>query len=331
MPFSELYGQQRAVRQLLGLVTAGRLPQALLLSGPKGVGKSLAARCLVQAVSCREPAADGDGCGRCRSCIQVERGRFPDLLTVVPDGSFIRVEQVETVQEFVTLSPVVGPRRWVVIEAAHRLHEAAANRLLKTLEEPPPRVVFVLVSHRHHRLPETVVSRCLQVVFNYLSTEAVARVLEGMPPIAGEGEPRVASERAAAWSGGSLARADFFRVTENLEWGRGLLAAFSRLPESNVSAALELAGDAARCGEREMLFYLLAQALRGALRLASGGDVEPAEWHSECVRLARFGPATLLLWQRRLQEIEEGLAFNLNLELALDAFFLELVTARAGG
>ena len=334
MPFAELIGQERAARQLCSLAVSGRLPQALLLSGPRGVGKALAARCLIQAVSCLDPVAEaesrGDACGRCRSCIQIARNRFPDHLTVRPDGEQIKIEQIQEVQEYVSLSPVVGPKRWVVFEEVHRLNNVAANALLKTLEEPPPRVIFILVTHRPNLLPETVLSRCLKIGFSFLSPAAVSRILEHFAASTPQVEERspVAPAVAAAWSGGSLERARFFTEAENLDWGRRLLVDFSRLPEASPAAALVLAAAAAKTATREMFFYLLDRLLHESLRLAAGCGVDNDEWRESAARLAVCGQERILAWRQRLRDIEDGLTVNLNLELALDAFFLELAVVR---
>ncbi len=334
MPLAELLGQDLARRRLLHLAHSGQVPAAMLFAGPPGVGKALAARAFVQVLNCRHKE-ENDACGRCATCIQVARGRYPDLFRVAPDGSQIKLKQVRAIQEFIGFAPMVGDWRMVIIEEAHRLNREAANALLKTLEEPPPGGLFILLSHRHNLLPETVLSRCLLLPFVFLKSAEVVRILERQErqaePGAGGRDDEVL-ETAAAWSGGSLERARFFLDPDNLQWGRDFISAFVGLPRSGPVAALELAAEAAAFDQREILFYLLKLFLHEALLASrnSGGREKGFRgvWREEIAFFAGFGPARLLSWQARLQAIEDELNFNINLQLAFEAFFLEVA---AGG
>ena len=331
MPLTELVGQDLARERLLRLAHSGRVPAALLFTGPAGVGKSLAARALVQVLNCRQ-SAGGDACGNCSTCLQVDRGRYPDLFEVAPDGSQIKLEQVRAIQEFIGFAPMVGGYRMVIIAEAHRLNQPAANALLKTLEEPPAGVVFILLSHRHNLLPETVLSRCLLLPFAFLQPDEVVEILRRRSVETAEKLDEAALETAAAWSGGSLERALFFLDPDNLEWGRDFIAAFAALPQASPARALDLAAEAAAGEHREMLFYLLKLFLHEAL-LATRKDGERESvflkgWENGIIIFAGFGSARLLGWHRRLQEIEDDLNFNINLQLAFEAFFLEVA---AGG
>jgi DNA polymerase-3 subunit delta' len=152
------------------------LPHALLVHGQPGIGKLAFARALGAGLLCEAPAADGGACGRCPSCRWFEAGSHPDYRQIEPpagDGEEgadagaekkpslqIAIEPIRALSDFIHVSSHRAGPKVVVIHPAEALNPNAANALLKNLEEPPPRTHFVLVSHRPHRLPATVKSRC---------------------------------------------------------------------------------------------------------------------------------------------------------------------------
>ncbi len=150
-----------------------KLPHALLLHGPAGVGKKALALELARWLLCGRPGAAG-ACGECRSCLWLGQGSHPDFRLIEPEaeaagqgagkgGRLITVEQVRQVVDFLALSAHQGGWRAVLLSPAESLGPSAANALLKTLEEPPPKTLFILVSHQPRRLLPTVLSRCRKV------------------------------------------------------------------------------------------------------------------------------------------------------------------------
>ncbi|HEU4355725.1 MAG TPA: AAA family ATPase, partial [Actinomycetota bacterium] len=176
---------------------AARPHHAYLLAGPEGGGKSLAARAFAAAVLC----ADG-GCGTCRSCRLALEDKHPNEFLVEPEGRDIHVETVkqEIWHPAYRTAPEPG-RKVFVIREADRLNPAAADALLKVLEEPPADAIFLLLSARPHELPETVLSRCHVVTFAPLSESFVVQTLTG------EGADPERASLAARLSGGNLGRA----------------------------------------------------------------------------------------------------------------------------
>jgi DNA polymerase III subunit delta' len=190
--FSELTGQEAVTSQLARAVASARsqpaavggMSHAWLFTGPPGSGRSLAARAFAAALLC-----DRQGCGECPSCHQVAAGTHADVLFVRPDGLSYGVRQTRDLVLKAAAAPVCGPWRIVVFEDADRATEQAANALLKAIEEPSPRTVWLMCAPYADDLPTTIRSRCRLVTLVTPPTSAVAEVLvrEG-----------VAAERARA-------------------------------------------------------------------------------------------------------------------------------------
>ncbi len=168
--------QQEAWRSLAARVAAGALPHALLLTGSAGLGKQLLAAAFAQLALCREPAEDR-ACGRCNGCVQFAAGTHPDFTLVEPleDKSTISVEQIRGLIGDLQLKSQHGGRKLALIVPAEAMSIAAANSLLKTLEEPPPDTLLLLVSAQPGRLPATVRSRCQSLTLSVpLEQQALA-------------------------------------------------------------------------------------------------------------------------------------------------------------
>lgn len=160
--------------------TLGRLPHALMLSGIRGLGKADFADSLSRAVLCERPANEGRPCGTCKNCLLLQAGTHPDRMQVKPEAPDkpIRIDVVRELIAFLTLSPTLGRRRIVLIEDADALNVFAANSLLKTLEEPSPSALLVLVSERPNSLPATIRSRCQSLRFAVPSSRDAMNWLE---------------------------------------------------------------------------------------------------------------------------------------------------------
>jgi DNA polymerase III subunit delta' len=171
--FSSLAGQDDVVDQLQSVVhDPSTLTHAWLLTGPPGSGRSVAARAFAAALLCAD-----QGCGQCPSCRQVAAGTHPDVLFIRPDGLSYGVKQTRDLVLKAAASPVYGGWRIVLFEDADRATEQAANALLKAIEEPPPRTVWLLCAPSAADLPVTIRSRCRLVVLRTPPTDAVAEIL----------------------------------------------------------------------------------------------------------------------------------------------------------
>lgn len=156
-----------AWRRLAGLRAGSRMPHAILLAGPAGLGKSQFARRLGASLVCARVGAEGDACGECAACRQVRAGSHADLHWIAPDepGKLIKIDAIRALNRHSVLAAQEGGYRVFVIDSAEMMNVSAANALLKTLEEPASRTILVLVSSRPDRLPATIRSRCHAIVF----------------------------------------------------------------------------------------------------------------------------------------------------------------------
>jgi len=159
--------QAEVWQQLVESRRQGRLSHALLLGGPEGLGKSLLAETLARALLCREPTESGHACGSCRDCRLFEAGTHPDFHRIAPEeeSTQIRIEAIRGLLDDSTLVVGEARARVFLIDPAHAMGRAAANALLKTLEEPPAGIHLLLVSSHPERLPVTIRSRCRQLNF----------------------------------------------------------------------------------------------------------------------------------------------------------------------
>jgi DNA polymerase-3 subunit gamma/tau len=171
--FADLVGQEAASRALQGAIISARVAHAYLFSGSRGTGKTSAARLLAKALNCTgRPRDSAEPCNQCQSCIEMTAGSALDLIEI--DAASNRgIDEIRDLRERVNLSPALGPFKVYIIDEAHMLTEPAFNALLKTLEEPPPHVVFVLCTTDAQKIPLTVIGRCQQFVFRRHSEDQI--------------------------------------------------------------------------------------------------------------------------------------------------------------
>jgi DNA polymerase-3 subunit gamma/tau len=222
--FQELVGQEHVVRALVNALDSGRLHHALLFTGTRGVGKTTIARIFAKSLNCQE-GVTSTPCGICPACREIDEGRFMDLLEV-DAASRTKVEDTRDLLENVQYAPSRGRYKVYLIDEVHMLSGHSFNALLKTLEEPPPHVKFLLATTDPQRLPATILSRCLRFNLKRLPTaeivqyldailgqEGIAREIPALTLIAraGNGSMRDALsilDQAIAFGGGQICLAD---------------------------------------------------------------------------------------------------------------------------
>jgi len=171
--FADLVGQEAASRALQGAIISARVAHAYLFSGSRGTGKTSAARLLAKALNCSGRSRDSaEPCNQCQSCLEMTAGSALDLIEI--DAASNRgIDEIRDLREKVNLAPALGPFKVYIIDEAHMLTEPAFNALLKTLEEPPPHVVFILCTTDAQKIPLTVIGRCQQFVFRRHSEDQI--------------------------------------------------------------------------------------------------------------------------------------------------------------
>ena len=326
MPFSSLVGNERIKRLLQRAVAEDRIRQGLIFAGPRGVGKHQFALALAQALNCRQPV-NGDACGVCDQCIKIAAGEHMDVESIVPDGQFIRIQQMREMAEKANYRPYDGRRRVYIIDEGDRLNIAAANSILKVLEEPPETTLLVIVTAKPYALLQTIRSRCQMLSFAPLAAQELEAFLN-------ENYKRPAKENQllARLASGSIGRA----LEIDLGIYREQRTMMTELVESvfitrDMMKLMQAAEHLAKKLEREeferhldALLVLLADVFhlklgRPAASLTNA-DVAP--------RLERIAEAATVEgiadWVAKIEGVMQGLARNLNRQLAVEEMLLAL-------
>jgi DNA polymerase III subunit delta' len=324
MAFEQIRGQDHALSILRQALAHGRLAHAYLFVGPDGVGKRLTALNLAKAMNCLAPPEAAESCEQCLSCLKINSSNHADVLPVEPDGDFIKIDQVRELQRQLRFRPMEGGRRACIIDSADRLNEAAANALLKTLEEPPAETHLFLITARPHYLLPTILSRCQWVKFKPLSRTHIAGILRRVSSLS--------EEQAffyASLSGGSAGQAislgDRLDFQKRLEW----LKAFGDLLQNSPLEIFEICEKFAKAEEDPQdLLELWKLWVRDLLvyKVAPDGKEDRFINH-DClteisVQAQLFSFDQLQDLFRRLSEIQESISRKVNRQAALETLML---------
>jgi DNA polymerase-3 subunit gamma/tau len=174
--WEEVVGQDHIIQTLKNAVAADKVSQAYLFAGPRGTGKTTTARLLAKAVNCLEPELSKRPCNACENCIAVNEGRFLDLIEI-DAASNTSVDDIRELRDNINFTPSQGRFKVYIIDEVHMLSTSAFNALLKTLEEPPSHVIFVLATTEIHKIPATVLSRCQRHEFRRIPVQTIIEKL----------------------------------------------------------------------------------------------------------------------------------------------------------
>jgi DNA polymerase-3 subunit delta' len=310
-------GHDHQKRLLSSLVEKGKLPHALLFAGPRGVGKRTITLELVKNLFCER----GRACGMCRECRNVEAGLHPDL-TFVSGETSIKIDELRAIMKEVYEPPFEAPVRVVLIDNAELMTHEAANALLKTLEEPPPSNLFVLVSGNEQEIPLTVRSRCMRLGFGPLSTETVRLYFEGVAMPDGQN-----AQALAAMSHGSIASGLFWMEEEHYRMRQRIAELLTGGKENSGRAALLAERMIAKEDETEYLSFLLS-FFRDIWWLCRTGDATGLV-NKDLAGIVSSAAAGGVAWAEssiiRIQEMSKTFRYNINRWLAMETLMLHLV------
>ncbi|MEK7333386.1 MAG: DNA polymerase III subunit delta' [Nitrospirota bacterium] len=187
MALKDIIGQEKAINILLGTLSQNRIPSSYLFAGESGIGKKFTAVNFAKTLNCLN-SQPSDCCDECPSCKKIDSQTHPDFMMVTPEKSEIRVEEVRAIEEALSFAPYEGKSKVVIVDEAEAMNASAANAFLKTLEEPPPQSIIILIASSPERLPETIRSRCSRVNFLPLSAARCEEVIKNQPGVRGRVE-----------------------------------------------------------------------------------------------------------------------------------------------
>jgi len=304
MSFAQMTGNRSAVDRLRNMVAKSRVPSSLLLSGPEGAGKLQAATNLAKALNCQKGGkGKDDACDDCPSCARIDQGGYSDVRRIGPEGpgGQVKAEAVRQVVAESPYRPFEGKHRVYIFENADRMNPTAANTLLKTLEEPPPWTVLVLLTSHEAAMLPTLLSRCQKIRFLPLSPREIADLL-----VEEHGSTPGEAALAAAISGGNLTKA-LAALTEKTDNLREEAQRMASVPVGPAGQAelISWAGKLAKTPRLTDILRLALCSLRDRAAVASDGSPLYEETSGELAGLARRAPVKV--WLEAYLQVERAL------------------------
>ncbi len=332
MTFAQLIGNERNKTILQRLLLANRHAATLIFAGPEGIGKRQFALALAKAANCQQPRKDAeayDSCGTCPVCRRIDAGTYGDVMTIQPEGQFVKVGQTRALAEDIYTLPREGRHRFFLIDEADRLNQASGNAFLKTLEEPPPYATIILLTHRPDLLLPTIRSRGQRISFTPLTTAEMEDYLK-----ANFTRPLPDNVLLARLTEGRIGQATAFDLSVYRQERNVLLGLLDILAAGEnryrLLKAAEYLGKKER-DEFERELDLLSRLLRDVFLLASGQPVTAlvnADVADKLNAIAqRIGLARVMAWIEKFNELRASLRFNVNRQVATEAALLSLIEA----
>ncbi|NMA62607.1 MAG: DNA polymerase III subunit gamma/tau [Syntrophomonadaceae bacterium] len=345
--FAEVVGQEQIVQALRNAVEQGRISHAYLFCGPRGTGKTSVAKILAKAVNCSNQVG-GEPCGQCIACDEIPRGSFMDVLEI--DAASNRgIDEIRDLREKVRIMPAQGKKKVYIIDEVHMLTAEAFNALLKTLEEPPASVVFVLATTEPQKVPATIISRCQRYNFRRLTSAEIKARLHMAAGETGVGVEEEALALMANRAGGSL-RDGLSILDQCLAYGEGKITSqtvqdilglvderfmaelFDHIFRGEVGAVLQYVARVFDEGKEARQFTAEANLyLRDLLVIKTGDEgielgLATEDTRPMLIRQAgEIGLPALLAAMKKMMELTTELRFTESQRLLVETTFLELL------
>ncbi|NIQ37408.1 MAG: DNA polymerase III subunit delta' [Proteobacteria bacterium] len=322
MGFGEIIGHRRPIRLLQKSILNDHLPHAYLFLGPQGIGKRITALTLAKALDCDDES--GDSCDKCLSCRKISDSNHPDVFVISPDGQFIKIEQIRQLQRSLSYRPYEGKKRVCIMDGADEMTAEGANALLKTLEEPPPETLLILLATQKESLLPTIVSRCQQVSFSSLPIDQLTEELATQLSL----EKRQA-RTLAELSQGSPGRA--LEMFHHDVWERrpSIIRDLIGLSSQSLQHVFDIAKSLADRGEDlPLVFPVMISWYRDLIIWNEGNNVDQLinqdfceEVKEKAVQMSR---RSLIRRIEAINETSKALSRNANRQLAMESLMLEL-------
>lgn len=351
--FEEVVGQAHVSQTLQNAIRLNRIAQAYLFCGPRGVGKTSVARILAKSLNC-ERGPTPTPCGQCEMCQRISAGQAVDIVEI--DAASNRgIDDIRSLRDDVVYSPTQGRFKLYILDEAHQVTHDAFNAFLKTLEEPPSHVLFVLCTTEPHRIPSTILSRCQRFDFKRVSIEEIRQRLAQVAGAEGldiEEPAQLAIARAAegsmrdalsildqivAYSGTRITRADVEEVLGSLEidtlleWGEVVATGNTSQGLQLINRLIDEGKDARQLVAEAMEHFrnLLLARLQCASEQLATLSLEVRQ--KLAAQAARFTPERLLALIEALARADRELRWNPQPRLVLEVLMIELTHPELGG
>ena len=341
--FHELVGQTHVTQALTYALDHNRIHHAYLFTGTRGVGKTTIARIFAKSLNCQKNHVSSNPCGECDHCKEIDQGRFPDLIEV-DAASRSRVEETRELLDNVPYAPVKGAYKVYLIDEVHMFSASSFNALLKTLEEPPPHVKFILATTDPQKLPATILSRCLQFHLKNMSERQISEHLAHILQAEHAEFETDALHLLANAASGSM-RDSLSLLDQALAYGQGhvrtrdVATLLGAVPEPQLLHLLHLLADGDAPGLRNVLESLdeyapdyaglllrLLQQMQKITIAQLGAERYPEEIPAVLHALAQRLPVELLqLWYQIGNEAWQNLPYQPDARMALEMSLLRMI------
>jgi DNA polymerase-3 subunit delta' len=323
MPLSTIKGQDKQIEILQNALRENTLAHAYLFTGVSGIGKMTVARALAKILQCKN--ASDDFCDCCIPCKQITGDTHPDTLIIEPEGNTIKISQIRQLQEQLAFTVYEGNKKVVIFDHADRMTIQAANCLLKTLEEPPPHTILILLTSIPYRVPSTIRSRCQRLMFKPLSETLIVELLQNK--LGKKTPPEL--QLIASLAEGSFGNALRWAENEALSERQTFLEAVNNLDTHSLASIFECAsllGD-----DKEVVLEKLDMLAVWLRDCAVGKVVNHSHYfiNKDLLPLI-YTVSSSASWSDLLKKIEvvketqRAVQENVNIRLAAEALFLRI-------